>query len=69
MPAIKDGRTIATAGFPAPAGWAPSMIPALITGFVAALAAVVVAPLVRAALESLFSLSIAHGTACLTRTE
>jgi hypothetical protein len=65
MPSIEDGRAVAAAGFPAAPGRAPSVIPALIAGFIpgfiAALATLAVASLVRAALKSLFSVSLAHG--------
>jgi hypothetical protein len=59
MPAIEDGRAIA-ARFPAAPGRAPSVIPALIAGFIPVLTTLAVAALIRATLESLFSVSIAH---------
>jgi hypothetical protein len=61
MPSIEDSRAVAAAGFPAAPGRAPSVIPALIAGFIPVLTTLAVAPLIGAALESLFSVSLAHG--------
>jgi hypothetical protein len=45
------------------------LISALAPGLISPLIPVGIAVFLRAALESLFSFSIAHGTACLTRAE